>query len=162
MNRLRLTCPTKTCGKCKRELPIECFGVHRASADGRRGICKYCRNDQAMAYAREHKTNIKAYTMHYKRKPKDKKDGDWYKKRKRRHITKAAVRNGLIVKPDGCQVCGTKDKIEIHHDDYDKPMSVRWLCRECHCRHHFLVERMIAEGELRNLQQRERPFYGAD
>lgn len=30
-----------------------------------------------------------------------------------------------------CEICGT-DQTEAHHDDYDKPLVVRWLCRQHH------------------------------
>lgn len=37
-------------------------------------------------------------------------------------------RGGL--KPQTCEVCG--EKAEKHHDDYSKPLEVRWLCRKHH------------------------------
>jgi hypothetical protein len=30
-----------------------------------------------------------------------------------------------------CEVCW-KDETEMHHDDYSKPLEVRWLCRDHH------------------------------
>jgi len=43
-------------------------------------------------------------------------------------------RRGTLVKAP-CEVCGS-DKTEKHHDDYDKPLEVRWLCRQHHLEHH--------------------------
>ncbi len=39
-------------------------------------------------------------------------------------------RRGLL-KREKCERCGAKD-VEKHHDDYSKPLEVRWLCRGCH------------------------------
>lgn len=30
-----------------------------------------------------------------------------------------------------CEVCGSVD-VEAHHDDYKRPWTVRWLCKEHH------------------------------
>lgn len=49
-------------------------------------------------------------------------------------LTTRAIRSGELV-PQPCEVCGTL-KVEAHHDDYSKPLSVRWLCRPHHMQHH--------------------------
>lgn len=36
------------------------------------------------------------------------------------------------IKPEQCEICGSKDKVEGHHEDYNFPMVVRWLCRLHH------------------------------
>lgn len=53
-----------------------------------------------------------------------------------------AVRAGLIVKPDGCEQCGREVRLHAHHDDYAKPLQVRWLCGRCH----RLVHRALEQG----------------
>ncbi len=30
-----------------------------------------------------------------------------------------------------CEMCGDPNT-QIHHDDYDKPLEIRWLCLKCH------------------------------
>lgn len=42
--------------------------------------------------------------------------------------------------PQPCSVCGTEKDVHRHHDDYDKPLDIRWLCRGCHVDHHHAPE----------------------
>jgi hypothetical protein len=39
-------------------------------------------------------------------------------------------RRGILV-PQPCEVCG-KVNVQKHHDDYTKPLEVRWFCRAHH------------------------------
>ena len=48
-----------------------------------------------------------------------------------------AVRDGRLVKPTKCEDCGMETRLQGHHDDYSKPLSVTWLCVECHSRRHL-------------------------
>ena len=41
-----------------------------------------------------------------------------------------AIRDGKI-SPQACEVCG-EEKTQAHHDDYNYPLKVRWLCVRCH------------------------------
>ena len=66
------------------------------------------------------------------------------RKRLRKTITKARnaqsllryhVQAGHITRPACCEQCGgSSGRIEGSHTDYDKPLSVRWLCVSCHRR----------------------------
>lgn len=40
------------------------------------------------------------------------------------------------IEPQLCEVCGTA-VVQMHHDDYNKPLAVRWLCFEHHHEHHL-------------------------
>ena len=41
-----------------------------------------------------------------------------------------AIASGKIIR-GSCEICGD-DKTEAHHDDYSKPLEVRWLCKKHH------------------------------
>ncbi len=51
----------------------------------------------------------------------------------RNQATLAIRRGELIPKP--CEVC-QRTRVDAHHDDYSKPLDVRWLCRKHHNQHH--------------------------
>lgn len=50
-----------------------------------------------------------------------------------RAYVKVYINRGRIERKS-CEVCG--EKAEMHHDNYDKPLDVRWLCRAHHLDHH--------------------------
>lgn len=62
---------------------------------------------------------------------------------------RAAVRNaitsGRLIRPDRCQACGDVDRRGAdgrrlihahHHQGYDRPLAVQWLCAICHAAEH--------------------------
>ena len=49
-----------------------------------------------------------------------------------RMILNIAVRGEKLLKPKICEKCGKKLKLTAHHEDYTKPLDVKWLCYECH------------------------------
>ncbi len=74
---------------------------------------------------------------------------------KARGIVARARREGLIT-PQPCIRCGNEDSIG-HHDDYNNPLDLMWLCRSCHGKRHAELggagkgrseRRGIPEGEV--------------
>lgn len=80
---------------------------------------------------------------------------EWVKNNKERHKNKCtewrhknphqrkahqhvmwAVKLGVLIKPDECQVCKIQDKLHAHHHDYSKPLEVEFLCYTCHMHKH--------------------------
>lgn len=57
-------------------------------------------------------------------------------RKKANHLTSYAIERGRLT-PRVCEVCGTGRQIEAHHDDYSKPLDVRWLCKSHHKQHHL-------------------------
>ena len=48
----------------------------------------------------------------------------------------AAYKRGEIKIPSRCSSCGVECRPEGHHPDYNKPLDVIWLCRDCHLKDH--------------------------
>lgn len=66
-------------------------------------------------------------------------------------LLEQALKDGVVQRRDTCETCGKKpppfkdgrSAVQAHHDDYNKPLKVRWLCQPCHhaChREHRAVE----------------------
>lgn len=51
-----------------------------------------------------------------------------------REKTRRLIKQGIIIK-NPCEICG-EIKVQIHHDDYNNPYQVRFLCINHHIQHH--------------------------
>lgn len=129
---------SKTCFKCNRSLPRTEFYRHSAMLEGVLGKCKECtkrdvserearlRQDPEWM-ARERQRCVRKQRVYNKRVPSD--------KRRARVAVSNAVQRGKIVKPSRCERCHTevqRARLDAHHEDYSRPLDVRWLCRRCH------------------------------
>lgn len=77
------------------------------------------------------------YTRHmYTRKPifqgANLEKRDWA-----RGCVERATVNGELVRPKSCQECWRERMVHAHHEDYLKPLDVKWLCRKCHYKRHY-------------------------
>lgn len=69
----------------------------------------------------------------------DKPPSDFYANRR---VCKECVRDGHLTKPDKCEVPGCdRSDVHGHHDDYSKPLEVRWLCPAHHAEECVLAGR---------------------
>ncbi len=55
------------------------------------------------------------------------------------NLIERAIEKGIIKRKDKCEVCSSnsifkdgRSGIQAHHDDYNNPLVVRWLCQKCH------------------------------
>lgn len=57
-------------------------------------------------------------------------------KRDRHHAARRAAalaeRLGLIDRPSVCQACFHSRPLDRHHPDHSNPISVEFLCKDCH------------------------------
>lgn len=135
----------RECSKCKVVKNLEeNFWRDSSRVHGRGYICITCKKE-------EQKTRIKNNPYREREKRKRyyrtgiEKDKSWAVnskpgKRDRYKINAAArvyrfVQEGKISKPDTCELCNRQfpsKEIHGHHEDYNKPLGVNWLCRDCH------------------------------
>lgn len=67
------------------------------------------------------------------------------KKLQSRRKTIEAIRIGVLTR-GSCETIDCTTIAEAHHDDYDKPLGVRWLCRQHHAELHFKRRRTLKKG----------------
>ena len=156
----------KICTKCDSLRPLKSFHKDRRTRDGRRSACRECvkgydipyrvtnrdrlnaqsaaryvaNRDRALARGRayyaatkEHRRVIAAarYAAHPERT-------------KARQAVRTAINAGRMQR-EPCEVCAA-GPAEAHHDDYGKPLDIRWLCRSCHTAHHKHKEKNADAG----------------
>lgn len=122
----------KRCFKCGQEKDITEFYKHPRMTDGHLGKCKDCtRKDvkdnrlKRVDYYREYsKRKFRETTDFSSRRAYDR---QWKRKHHYLHNrVERAIKKGLLVKQP-CELCG-EPVVHAHHDDYSKPLEVRWLC----------------------------------
>lgn len=47
-----------------------------------------------------------------------------------------AEKKGILKRPKKCQRCGASSRVHAHHDDYSKPLDVKYICQPCHIKIH--------------------------
>ena len=151
----RRTMERKRCSGCHGLKPLSEFHKDKAAKDGHRSCCKKCHCMRAAKYHANHKEKMRIRWARYFANHKEELRVKWrrYRETHQAAITKykTAVRKtvkgrarsilagnvyrGGVVKPLHCSACGLeveKHLLQGHHDDYTKPLDVRWLCRPCH------------------------------
>lgn len=144
----------KVCRECNQEKPLTEFYKHTKMADGHLNKCVECvkarvskHRDANLEKVREYdrKRGSLPHRVEARKEYQQTEQGKTAKKRamnayRKRYpmkyaahvITRNAVRDGKLKPEISCSVCNSTESIEGHHDDYTKPLSVRWLCRKCH------------------------------
>lgn len=124
----------KTCFKCDVKQPITEFYVHPQMGDGRLNKCKTCtRRDVRENY----EANIDRYRAYDKRRGFRPSSPI---KRAARYAVKQAIISGRLIRGE-CEMPGSHHgRIEAHHDDYSKPLQIRWLCKKHHGEIHTEME----------------------
>ena len=149
----------KECFKCGATKPLTEFYKHKAMADGHLNKCKECtksdtkkNRDENLEYYREY-DKVRHWENPERRAYNHAQSAAWRKNNPERHaqLTKVwaeknpekrsahikvgnAIKSGNLIK-GLCEICGSSN-VHAHHDDYSKPLDVRWLCPEHHSLEH--------------------------
>ncbi len=59
-----------------------------------------------------------------------------YEKKKAIWTVDNAIRAGKIIRDKKCSLCFSKKRIQAHHENYKKPLDIKWLCQVCHKKQH--------------------------
>jgi hypothetical protein len=126
----------KKCFKCGEEKPLTDFYKHKEMLDGHLNKCKDCTKKDV--HHRRHFSDAREKILEYDRKRGSrqsyeytKKYREMYPKKFKAHgIVNRAIRAKKLFK-EPCEICN-KLNVHAHHDDYEKPLNVRWLCSEHH------------------------------
>ena len=134
---------SKECFKCKTIKPLEEFYKHPNMADGHVNKCKECNKNDATSHRNKNIEKVREYDRARGKNPERIKaqveiTRAWRAEDSRRIVAHnsvaKAIRSGLLVRMP-CIRC-RKEKTEAHHEDYDKPLEVMWLCNPCHKQRH--------------------------
>jgi ribosomal protein S27AE len=125
----------KICFKCGAAKPLSEFYEHKMMADGHLNKCKACTKTDVKV-----RRKVNPAVQEYDRKRGNRQNAEDLrkyraenpKKYKAHQAVHRAVKNGTMIKLDQCELCSSGFGIEGHHDDYNKPLEVRWLCSKCH------------------------------
>jgi hypothetical protein len=133
-NRLkkRLEAGLRPLGSGRDPLCYECKGPKE---DPNAGYCSKCKSEkERLRYLRNREDEGFVRQERQKYSERFKNDSIFRHKVEMRRIANICIKQGVLIRQP-CEVCGEL-KVDAHHDDYMKPLDVRWLCRKHHNEHH--------------------------
>ena len=133
----------KTCFKCNKLKDLNLFYKHSGMKDGYLNKCIECNKKDSLNHRWNNIDAVRNYDFIRSKNPERIKLAKeitkrWRAEDKRRGTAHSAVaralKNGSLFK-ESCKRCGSENT-EAHHEDYDKPLYVIWLCSKCHKQRH--------------------------
>lgn len=150
-----------TCSKCKIPQPPTEFHRDKYTTSGLKSNCKECSRAASRAWARANKERNAEKARKWREANPERvyeQTRQWHRanpkiiaesvknyrrknpeKYRAHNLLQKAVQRGKIIKPRRCEDCGKlcePHELDGHHEDYNKPLVVKWLCRLCHVRQH--------------------------
>lgn len=164
----------KACFKCGEVKTLGEYYKHKSMLDGHLNKCKECTKKDAHKHRVENIEKVREYDRNRPNKKERAKQSSEYNKTEKgkevrrkaikkyqedkikyyaKNVLNAAVRDGKIFKPSNCSSCGIECNPHGHHDDYSKPLDVRWLCVKCHTDFHNTVREKQRDLEKQGLSE---------
>lgn len=151
---------TKRCSRCKSIKLLTEYQTDRRELAGVRPECRACSKSSkrdkwdALSISEKEKSRSRWRVRHrqadYRQRERALRVSDPHEWA--RHQLRYAVTRGKIAKPSHCQDCQMlKEKRDLHghHDDYSRPLEVRWVCYQCHGKtHRAMNDRISAQAAL--------------
>lgn len=137
----------KYCSKCKKIKNINEFGFDKNRKSLHQAYCKICKNITMKEWRnnnpdRDILTQKKSYinNKHKYRNKQILRSNKWKEKNKKAVIAhilvSKAIKTGKIKRINKCEICHKNKNTVGHHDDYNYPYKIKWLCRSCHRKFH--------------------------
>jgi len=128
----------KICAGCETEKPISEFYKQSRNSDGHYSKCKSC----TIKYQRNREKKLTreiSLRWYYRNREKAIATRKVYKannaeKTFAHHVVERAIEKGDLIRSP-CVICGY-DQTHGHHDNYEKPLDVVWLCPQHHSERH--------------------------
>jgi hypothetical protein len=101
---------------------------------------RHLRNSILFYY--RHREKILAYKKIWGKNNLDKqreRNNKYYTTHKSKSHTRTTTGRKAIKKNE-CEFCGSKINLEFHHIDYNNPLEIKTLCRNCHRKLHRKVK----------------------
>ena len=141
----------KICFKCGETKALNEFYKHSAMGDGHLNKCKECTKKDANAHRAVNIEKCRSYDVERAKRPERKvhaleESRRWASEDKRRRPAQSKVNHAILsgkLTRLPCERCGRADNVHAHHEDYDKPLDVVWLCPVCHKARHAEMKRAI-------------------
>ena len=143
----------KQCPKCKTEKPLtlKFWGIHRKRKDGFQFYCRKCKKLDDRIYSRKYREENpewKKEDNHNNLSIQAKLIKEYYKKYPERlkvnQLVGYLIRKGKINRKP-CQIC-ENIKSHGHHEDYNKPLDIIWLC----AKHHKAIHNPLEDFKVEN------------
>ena len=142
------------CKHCNKEKSVKSFSWNNKKMGWRSHTCLDCYNQQQRDKRERYPERYKEARKRYYKKNRQiilDKIASYREqnsiKRYAQKIVEYAVKRGDIKKKT-CEICGGKET-EAHHDDYSKPLNIKWVCRKCHRRIHGKYAKKIVYNTVK-------------